>query len=104
MDVFFHVFVILHCGKPFHVYVFGLAGAAVAGLSDILKVPAILIKAVTNVVDGGKPSIVEYRQNLAAVTAGLGLAVKLISSMGSASLNLKLTVAFGIPLIWCDAE
>ncbi|KAH7850794.1 hypothetical protein Vadar_003111 [Vaccinium darrowii] len=98
------MYLCFYTGKPFHVYVFGLAGAAVAGVADILKVPAILIKAVTNVVDGDKPSIVEYRQNLAAVTAALGLAVKLISSMGSASLNLKLTAAFGIPLIWCDAE
>lgn len=50
-------------------------GAAIAFVADILKVPAIVIKAVINVVDGDKPSIVEYRQNLATVTAALGLAV-----------------------------
>ncbi|KAH7833839.1 hypothetical protein Vadar_010265 [Vaccinium darrowii] len=61
--------------EPFHVYVLGWPGAAIAYVADILKVPAIFIKAVTNVVDGDKPSIVEYWQNLAAVTAALGLAV-----------------------------
>ncbi|KAH7836109.1 hypothetical protein Vadar_032807 [Vaccinium darrowii] len=49
-------------------------GAAVAYVADSLKVPAIFIKAVTNVVDGDKQSIVEYRQNLATVTAALSLA------------------------------
>lgn len=52
-----------------------LQGAAVAYVADLLKVPAIFIKAVTNIVDGDKPTIVEYRQNLTAVTAALGLAV-----------------------------
>ncbi|KAF7126350.1 hypothetical protein RHSIM_Rhsim11G0186700 [Rhododendron simsii] len=50
-------------------------GAAVAYVADLLKVPVVFIKAVTNIVDGDKPTIVEYRQNLRAVTAALGLAV-----------------------------
>lgn len=50
MGVFFHVFVLLHCSKPFHVYVLGWQGAAVAYVADILKFPVIFIKAVTNVV------------------------------------------------------
>ncbi|KAG5526756.1 hypothetical protein RHGRI_032872 [Rhododendron griersonianum] len=50
-------------------------GAAVAYVADVLKVPAVFIKAVTNIVDGDKPTIVEFRQNLAVVTAALGLAV-----------------------------
>lgn len=54
---------------------FMLQGAAVAYVADLLKVPAVFIKAVTNIVDGDKPTIVEFRQNLAAVTAALGLAV-----------------------------
>lgn len=52
-----------------------MEGAAVAYVADILKVPAIFIKAVTNFVDGDKPLIVECRQNWEAVTAALGLAV-----------------------------
>ncbi|KAH7851849.1 hypothetical protein Vadar_017270 [Vaccinium darrowii] len=48
----------------------------------------------------------QYQQNLAAVTAALGLAVTEVVDFinGKCSLNLKLTAAFGIPLIWCDAE
>ncbi|XP_058190809.1 5'-methylthioadenosine nucleosidase-like isoform X4 [Rhododendron vialii] len=52
-----------------------MEGAAVAYVADLLKVPAVFIKAVTNIVDGDKPTIVEYSQNLTAVTATLGQAV-----------------------------
>lgn len=46
-------------------------GAAVAYVADLLKVPAIFIKAVTDIVDGEKPTAEEFLQNLAAVTAAL---------------------------------
>ncbi|CAK9162528.1 unnamed protein product [Ilex paraguariensis] len=48
-----------------------MEGAAVAYVADLLKVPAIFIKAVTDVVDGDKPTADEFLQNLAAVTAAL---------------------------------
>ncbi|KAK3421042.1 hypothetical protein EUGRSUZ_G01749 [Eucalyptus grandis] len=48
-----------------------MEGAAVAYVADILKVPAIFVKAVTDIVDGDKPTAEEFLQNLAAVTAAL---------------------------------
>lgn len=49
-----------------------LQGAAVAYVADLLKVPAIFVKAVTDLVDGEKPTSEEFMQNLVAVTAALG--------------------------------
>lgn len=50
-------------------------GAAVAYVADLLSVPVIFIKAVTDLVDGEKPTAEEFLQNLVAVTAGLDQAV-----------------------------
>lgn len=50
-------------------------GAAVAYVADLLKVPVIFVKAVTDIVDGDKPTAEEFLQNLAAVTAALDQAV-----------------------------
>ncbi|KAL1801781.1 hypothetical protein ACET3Z_030428 [Daucus carota] len=52
-----------------------MEGAAVAYVADLLKIPAIFMKAVTDIVDGEKPTSEEYLENLSAVTAGLGEAV-----------------------------
>ncbi|WCJ39783.1 5'-methylthioadenosine nucleosidase [Euphorbia peplus] len=52
-----------------------MEGAAIAYVADLLKVPAIFVKAVTDVVDGDKPTAEEFMQNLAAVTAALDQAV-----------------------------
>ncbi|KAK9287450.1 hypothetical protein L1049_015871 [Liquidambar formosana] len=52
-----------------------MEGAAVAYVADLLKVPVIFLKAVTDIVDGEKPTAEEFMQNLAAVTAALDLAV-----------------------------
>ncbi|KAG6709299.1 hypothetical protein I3842_06G125800 [Carya illinoinensis] len=52
-----------------------MEGAAVAYVADLLKVPAIFVKAVTDIVDGEKPTADEFLQNLAAVTAALDQAV-----------------------------
>jgi len=52
-----------------------MEGAAVAYVADLLKVPAIFLKAVTDIVDGEKPTAEEFLQNLAAVTAALDQAV-----------------------------
>ena len=46
-------------------------GAAVAYVADLLSVPAIFVKAVTDLVDGEKPTPEEFLQNLVAVTAAL---------------------------------
>lgn len=51
--------------------IFGFQGAAVAYVADLLKVPAIFVKAITDIVDGEKPTAEEFLQNLAAVTAAL---------------------------------
>ncbi|XP_010066237.2 5'-methylthioadenosine nucleosidase isoform X1 [Eucalyptus grandis] len=48
-----------------------MEGAAIAYVADILKVPAIFVKAVTDIVDGDKPTAEEFLQNLATVTAAL---------------------------------
>ncbi|PKI52927.1 hypothetical protein CRG98_026758 [Punica granatum] len=48
-----------------------MEGAAVAYVADLLKVPAIFVKAVTDLVDGDKPTADEFLQNLATVTAAL---------------------------------
>ncbi|KAK4477158.1 hypothetical protein RD792_016371 [Penstemon davidsonii] len=52
-------------------YYLELNGAAIAYVADLLKVPAIFLKAVTDIVDGDKPTAEEFLQNLAAVTAAL---------------------------------
>ncbi|KAI8554123.1 hypothetical protein RHMOL_Rhmol05G0073300 [Rhododendron molle] len=52
-----------------------MEGAAVAYVADLLKVPAIFVKAITDIVDGDKPTGVEFLQNLLAVTAALDQAV-----------------------------
>lgn len=52
-----------------------MEGAAVAYVADLLKVPAIFLKAVTDIVDGDKPTPEEFLQNLAAVAAALDQAV-----------------------------
>lgn len=46
-----------------------------AYVADLLSVPAIIIKAVTDIVDGDKPTAEEFLQNLVAVTAALDVAV-----------------------------
>ncbi|XP_073034523.1 5'-methylthioadenosine nucleosidase-like isoform X2 [Primulina eburnea] len=48
-----------------------MEGAAVAYVADLLKVPVILLKAVTDIIDGDKPTAEEFLQNLAAVTLAL---------------------------------
>lgn len=44
-------------------------------MADLLKVPSIFVKAVTDIIDGEKPTAEEFLQNLAAVTAALEKAV-----------------------------
>ncbi|GFP85955.1 5'-methylthioadenosine/S-adenosylhomocysteine nucleosidase 1 [Phtheirospermum japonicum] len=48
-----------------------MEGAAVAYVADLLKVPTIFLKAVTDIVDGDKPTAEEFLQNLATVSAAL---------------------------------
>ncbi|KAK1305013.1 5'-methylthioadenosine/S-adenosylhomocysteine nucleosidase 1 [Acorus calamus] len=52
-----------------------MEGAAVAYVADLLSVPVVFIKAVTDIVDGEKPTAEEFLQNLVAVTAALDQAV-----------------------------
>ncbi|GAV60299.1 PNP_UDP_1 domain-containing protein [Cephalotus follicularis] len=55
-----------------------MEGASIAYVAELLKVPAIFVKAVTDIVDGDKPTVEEFLQNLAEVTASLGQAVSQI--------------------------
>ncbi|KAK6946383.1 Nucleoside phosphorylase domain [Dillenia turbinata] len=52
-----------------------MEGAAIAYVADLLSVPAVFVKAVTDIVDGDKPTAEEFLQNLVAVTAALGQSV-----------------------------
>lgn len=52
-----------------------IQGAAVAYVADLLSVPAIFVKAVTDIVDGEKPTAEEFLKNLVIVTAALDQAV-----------------------------
>ncbi|XP_042493840.1 5'-methylthioadenosine/S-adenosylhomocysteine nucleosidase-like [Macadamia integrifolia] len=52
-----------------------MEGAAVAYAADLFTVPAIFVKAVTDLVDGDKPTTEEFLENLAAVTATLDQSV-----------------------------
>ncbi|XP_027942633.1 5'-methylthioadenosine/S-adenosylhomocysteine nucleosidase 1-like isoform X2 [Vigna unguiculata] len=56
--------------------VIDMEGAAIAYVADLLKVPAIFVKAVTNIVDGDKPIVEEFLENLAAVADVLDPAVE----------------------------
>lgn len=57
-------------------------------MADLLKVPAIYVKAVTDIVDGDKPTAEEFLQNLAAVTAALDEAVaKVVDFINGKSLS-----------------
>lgn len=42
-----------------------------AYVADLLKVPVVFLKAVTDLVDGDKPTAEEFLQNLTVVTAAL---------------------------------
>lgn len=46
-----------------------------ACVADMFSTPAIFVKAVTDIVDGEKPTAEEFLQNLVAVTAALDKAV-----------------------------
>ncbi|KAM0935677.1 putative methylthioadenosine nucleosidase [Dioscorea sansibarensis] len=48
-----------------------MEGAAVAYVADLFSVPTIFVKAVTDIVDGEKPTADEFLQNLVTVTAAL---------------------------------
>ena len=64
--------------RPDHSFykLFAVQGAAVAYVADLLKVPAIFVKAVTDIVDGDKPTSEEFLENLTAVTVALNETVK----------------------------
>ncbi|KAF6987606.1 hypothetical protein CFC21_005230 [Triticum aestivum] len=52
-----------------------MEGAAVAYVADLFSTPAIFVKAVTDIVDGEKPTAEEFLQNLISVTMALDQAV-----------------------------
>nr|CAB3469220.1 unnamed protein product [Digitaria exilis] len=62
-----------------------MEGAAVAYVADMFSTPAIFVKAVTDIVDGDKPTAEEFLQNLISVTAALDEAVtKVVEFISSA--------------------
>ncbi|KAH7657125.1 Methylthioadenosine nucleosidase protein [Dioscorea alata] len=52
-----------------------MEGAAIAYVADLFSIPAIFVKAVTDIIDGEKPTAEEFIQNLVAVTEALDQAV-----------------------------
>lgn len=63
-------------------------GAAVAYVADLLKVPVVFLKAVTDLVDGDKPTAEEFLQNLAVVTSALEeTATKVINFINGKNLS-----------------
>jgi len=52
-----------------------MEGAAVAYVAEMFSTPAIFVKAVTDIVDGEKPTAEEFLQNLISVTMALDQAV-----------------------------
>uniref|UniRef100_A0A0C9QUC7 TSA: Wollemia nobilis Ref_Wollemi_Transcript_9073_1355 transcribed RNA sequence n=1 Tax=Wollemia nobilis TaxID=56998 RepID=A0A0C9QUC7_9CONI len=48
-----------------------MEGAAVAYVTDLFSVPTIFLKAITDVVDGEKPTTEEFLENLSAVTLAM---------------------------------
>ena len=76
--------------SPFQLF---LQRAAIAYVADILKVPAIFIKAVNSIVDGDKAIVEEFLQNLEALTAVLDLNKLLILLMESAYLNFDNSIS-----------
>ncbi|KAG6486961.1 hypothetical protein ZIOFF_055542 [Zingiber officinale] len=52
-----------------------MEGAAVAYVAGLFSIPAIFLKAVTDIVDGPKPTAEEFMENLIAVSAALHQAV-----------------------------
>jgi len=65
-----------------------LQGAAVAYVADLLKIPVVFLKAVTDLVDGDKPTAEEFLQNLTVVTAALEeTATKVINFINGRNLS-----------------
>lgn len=50
---------------------FVLQGASIGYVADLLKVPVLYLKDVTDVVDGDRPTSEKFLENLASVTAAL---------------------------------
>ncbi|WZZ77034.1 hypothetical protein YC2023_088404 [Brassica napus] len=48
-----------------------MEGSAVAYVAELLKVPVMFLKAVTDLIDGDKPTAQEFLQNLSLVTSAL---------------------------------
>ncbi|CAN1800601.1 5'-methylthioadenosine nucleosidase [Linum perenne] len=57
-------------------------GATNAYVAEMLKVPVIFVKAVSDIVDSDKPTAVEFLQNLASVTAALDESVTRVVDFG----------------------
>jgi 5'-methylthioadenosine nucleosidase len=64
LNVFLHVLV--------------LQGAAVAYVADLLAIPVISLKAVTDIVDGTKPTVEEFLENMSLAASALSRTVPLV--------------------------
>ncbi|XP_048134954.1 5'-methylthioadenosine nucleosidase-like isoform X2 [Rhodamnia argentea] len=76
-----------------------MEGAAVAYVAGLLNIPSIFLKVVSNAVDGGKPSVEEFHQNLAAATSTLDRTVAevvdFISGKSLSELSVSETFSLG---------
>ena len=55
-----------------------LQGAAVAYVADLLAIPVISLKAVTDIVDGNKPTVEEFLENMLLAASALSRTVPLV--------------------------
>lgn len=55
-----------------------LQGAAVAYVASLLAIPLISLKAVTDIVDGNKPTVEEFLENMSMAASALSRTVPLV--------------------------
>lgn len=55
-----------------------LQGAALAYVADMLAIPLISVKAVTDIVDGDKPTVEEFLENMSMAASALSKTVPLV--------------------------
>lgn len=61
----------MYCGRM-------LQGAAVAYVANLLSIPLISLKAVTDIVDGSKPTVEEFLENMSLAASALSRTIPLV--------------------------
>lgn len=55
-----------------------MQGAAIAYVADLLSIPLISLKAVTDIVDGAKPTVEEFLENMSLAASALARMMPLV--------------------------